>query len=411
MVSNKYSPILYWFPAMILFSGSVSAVTLISRSDGLEDPIKESGHTELEIGDINGDGYLDIVSVGDHGSPWIYEHGIMVWLGDGSGTWSVLQSGEFGYGGCAIGDLNLDGYMDVAWGIHHNYGSGGFGDRLMGAALGDGDLGFTLNQSGISGTYMMSVDCGDFNGDGRDDIVCSFGSDSGVHCYYFDEGSSQWVDASIGLPSGSTNVDLVQFGYIDSDDDMDLVLYDDPVGQVYLGDGTGIWIPDATWTMPGSGEASALRINGDIDHDGREDIAIQGEMLVGGWEETLKGLSIREIKWLTAVPFEQGQATVDLYFSISGAGGPWNLIVSGVPDSGCYQWSIPQENSDTCRIRVVAGTATDTVEDISDDDFTINGTTGIENGRTSSLDPVELRVIPNPTSSIPVLNISPALAG
>ncbi len=178
MVSNKYSPILYWFPAMILFSGSVSAVTLISRSDGLEDPIKESGHTELEIGDINGDGYLDIVSVGDHGSPWIYEHGIMVWLGDGSGTWSVLQSGEFGYGGCAIGDLNLDGYMDVAWGIHHNYGSGGFGDRLMGAALGDGDLGFTLNQSGISGTYMMSVDCGDFNGDGRDDIVCSFGSDS-----------------------------------------------------------------------------------------------------------------------------------------------------------------------------------------------------------------------------------------
>ncbi len=203
----------------------------------------------------------------------------------------------------------------------------------------------------------------------------------------------------------------MQFGYIDSDDDMDLVLYDDPVGQVYLGDGTGIWIPDATWTMPGSGEASALRINGDIDHDGREDIAIQGEMLVGGWEETLKGLSIREIKWLTAVPFEQGQATVDLYFSISGAGGPWNLIVSGVPDSGCYQWSIPQENSDTCRIRVVAGTATDTVEDISDDDFTINGTTGIENGRTSSLDPVELRVIPNPTSSIPVLNISPALEG
>lgn len=538
MVSNEFHPFLYWFLAMILFSGSVSAVTLISRSDGLEDPIKESGHTELEIGDINGDGYLDIVSVGDHGSPWIYEHGIMVWLGDGSGTWSVLQTGVFGYGGCAVGDLNLDGYLDVAWGIHHNYGSGGFGDRLMGAALGDGtgsawtpwddglatggeewgmfatdladfdvdgdldivcesfgsgngvrvyenhldgtwsqawlidegnsaytletgdfnadgfpdfictrlgshiyfgdgNLGFSLNQSGISGIYMISVDCGDFNGDGRDDIACSFGSDSGVHCYYFDEGSSEWVDASLGLPSGGTSVDLVQFGYIDSDDHMDLVLYDDPVGQVYLGDGTGFWTPDVIWTMPGSGDASALRIDGDIDHDGREDIAIQGEMLVGGWEEnqlrvyspwltpliltarvvspdggeTFKGLSIREIKWLTAVPFEQGQATVDLYFSIAGAGGPWNLIVSGAPDSGCYQWIVPQENSNTCRIRLVAGTASDTVEDISDDDFTIIGTTGIENCRTSSLDPAELRVIPNPTSSIPILDISPIPEG
>ena len=456
---------------LLLLSGSASAVTLLSKSDGLEIPIKEGGHTELEIGDINGDGNLDIVSVGDHGSPYINEYGIMVWLGDGGSTWSVLQSGYFGYGGCAIGDLNLDGYLDVAWGVHHNYGSGGFGDKLMGAALGDGtgsawtpwdeglasggeeygmfatdladfdvdgdldivcqsfgfgngvrvyenlfdgtwsqawlidegnvdytletgdfnadglpdfictrvgtrvyfgdgNLGFTLNQSGISGTYMISVDCGDFNGDGRDDIVCSLGSDSGVHCYHWEEGPQQWVDASMGLPPSGSSVDLVQFGHINGDDHLDLVLYDDPVGQVYLGDGTGVWIPDASWTMPGSGDASALRIDGDIDHDGREDIAIQGEALVGGWEEnqlrvyspwlapltlstrilspdggeTLIGLSIREIRWLTAVPFMQGQATIDLYYSINSTGGPWNLIASGVPDNGCYQWIVPPEN-------------------------------------------------------------------
>jgi len=525
---------------VLLLSWSASAVTLISKSDGLEDPTKESGHTELEFGDINGDGHLDIVSVGDHGSPWINsdEHGIMVWLGDGSGSWSVIQSGDFGYGGCAVGDLNLDGYMDVAWGVHHNYGSGGFGDRLMGAALGDGsgaswtpwddglatggeeygmfatdladfdvdgdldivcesfgsgngvrvyenhldgtwspawlidggnavftietgdfnadglpdfictrigthvyfgdgNMGFTLNQTGIPG-YMVSVDCGDFNGDGRDDIVCSLGSDSGVHCYYYDDGSAQWVDASLGLPAGGTYVDLVQFGYINSDDHLDLVLYDDPFGQVYLGDGAGFWTSDATWTMPGSGNASALRIDGDIDHDGREDIAIQGETTVGGWPqnqlrvyspwieppvlnarvlspdggETLMGLSIREIRWLTAVPPSQGSATVDLYLSVSGAGGPWNLIEADAPDNGSYQWIVPPENSSTCRIRLVAETTTETVEDYSDDDFTISGMPGIGYDHSSPLNSTTgLRVIPNPAGSIPLLDISPAPEG
>ncbi len=48
-------------PAILLLCGSASAVTLISKSDGLEIPIKESSHTELEIGDINRDGNLDIV--------------------------------------------------------------------------------------------------------------------------------------------------------------------------------------------------------------------------------------------------------------------------------------------------------------------------------------------------------------
>ena len=74
------------------------AVTLISRSAGLEIPTKEEGHTEFEFGDVNGDGELDLVSVGDHGSPYVNsdQHGIMVWLGDGAGSWSVHQFGNFG---------------------------------------------------------------------------------------------------------------------------------------------------------------------------------------------------------------------------------------------------------------------------------------------------------------------------
>ncbi|MBN2587789.1 MAG: T9SS type A sorting domain-containing protein [Candidatus Fermentibacteraceae bacterium] len=520
---------------ILLAALPTQAVNLVSRSAGLEIPLKEAGHTELEIGDINGDGHLDIVSVGDHGSPFINsdEHGIMVWLGDGGDTWPVVQTGEFGYGGCAIGDLNNDGFMDLAWGIHHDYASSGIGDKLMGAALGDGtgsgwtqwddglasggedwgmfatDLAdfdldgyldivcesfgadngvrvyanhgtgtwsqewlidgwnsnytvetgdfnadglmdfvctrwgtqvyfnqggfnFNLNQAGIPGLNYISVDCGDFNNDGMDDIVCSLGSDSGVRVYSYNTGTDQWEDNSTGLPAGGVYVDCVQFGFIDDDDNLDLVLYDDPSGTVYLGDGAGAWTPDATWTMPGSGDASAMRVDGDVDHDGREDIAIQGEMVEGMWErnqlrlyspwqepavlstrlitpdggEFMYSGSIREVRWLTAVPSIQGQALIDIDLSTAGPSGPWIGIAQDIPDNGTYQWTVPPGESSDCRLRITAHTATESAEAVSADDFTIMYQLGMEEQQQAPFPPLVLRIFPNPSSGIPDIRVT-----
>ena len=46
-------------------------------SNGLRPPEMEGGHTELEFGDRNLDGNLDLLSIGDHGSPYIttVQHG------------------------------------------------------------------------------------------------------------------------------------------------------------------------------------------------------------------------------------------------------------------------------------------------------------------------------------------------
>jgi len=154
-------------------------------------PSWESGKTELEFADINMDGFVDILSIGDHGCPLInaQEHGIMVWFGDGTGSWSVQMVGDFGYGGIAIGDVNNDGHWDVGYGMHHDYSSTDLGDQLLEVALGDGtgtnwtawDDGLATNGEdwGLFGTDFADVD-----NDGDLDIgTNSFGSGSGLHVY------------------------------------------------------------------------------------------------------------------------------------------------------------------------------------------------------------------------------------
>lgn len=524
-------------PALFAF-GLAGAVTLVEKSNGLQFPEREAGHTELEVADIDLDGHLDIISVGDHGNPYVNsdEHGIMVWINDGSDSFALYQTGEFGYGGCAVGDLDLDGLPDLAWGIHHDYAPAGqIGDKLMGAALGDGtgwgwtqwdtglasggedwgmfatdladfdldgDLdivcesfgsgngvrvyennrdgtwspawsltggnanytietgdfngdgfpdfvctrwfpnvsaflgdgafGFTPVSAGIPDLQLVSVDAGDADGDGRDDILCSLGSDSGVHCFRLDTGTGQWQDFSTGLPS-TGYFDMVQMGDIDGDGFQDAVAYADPSGQVFLGDGSGGWTADASWTMPAPGSASAMRVEGDTDHDGREDIVVQAEMAGGMFDrnqlklfspwlepssfstrvvrmnggETLVAGSVTEIRWATAVPPAQPDASVDIYLSVTGSAGPWTQVASGTQDDGHYQWTVESPvSSDECRIRIVAGNGAASDEDVSDADFTIIlDPTGVEEGGAPGASAIVAGTSPNPCRGVPTLTV------
>lgn len=475
-------------------------VTFVEKSTGLGNPEKEGGDTEYELADINNDGHLDIISVGDHGSPYVNtnQHGIMVWSGNGKGKWSVNQTGNFGYGGIEAGDLNNDGYLDVAWGIHHAYSSTpGFGDTLIGAALGDGtgsnwvgwatglgtggeswgmfetDLAdfdcnglldiisqsfgsgngyhqyenngdgtwthqwsltggntydnletgdfnsdgypdfagnkdgsfvflgdgtfdFTLTQSGLPNSDWRGLDVGDMNNDGCDDLVIGYSS-SGVRCYEYDKQNDDWDLASDGLPSsGSYNP---QFGDINGDGFLDIIAYAGPTGYSYIGDGEGNWDSDATFSMQPSGGHSAFVVDGDFDHDGREDIVIQAEE--GSWPsyqnklkafspwlepteltalvqkpnggETYRSGSIRKIRWLSGVPQSEGDSSVELQISLDGESGPWDTIVSDMPNNGCYQWLVDAGGSDTCRIKVIVTTSESSNFSISDSDFTIIG--------------------------------------
>jgi hypothetical protein len=285
--------------------------TYVESSSGLNDPFLEGGRTEVELADVNGDGNLDIISVGDHGSPFIntVEHGVMVWFGNGTGSnWSVFQYGNFGYGGVAIGDINNDGDLDVGYGIHHNYSGEDLGDQILEVALGNGtgkhwtawDNGLATNGEDWG---MFCTDFADLDCDGDLDIGAnSFGCCAGVHIY-LNNSDGTWTQ-SFGFVGGNSTEDFI-FGDFNNDGFPDIAVGQQN-GTVYVNDGTGNFTL-ADGNLPSGGSSGRRGPDlGDIDNDGTDELSIINSS--GG---------IEVWKW--------------------GVGNFWTSISNGLPSSGTYE--------------------------------------------------------------------------
>ncbi len=257
---------------------------------GLVPPTLEGGRTEVETGDVDGDGRLDLVSVGDHGSPFVNtdQHGVMVWFGDGAGAWSVVMTGDFGYGGVALGDVNGDGLVDVGYGVHHDYSTSDLGDQLLEVALGDeSGSSWVPWDDGLAGNGetwgMFNTDFADVDHDGDLDVASnSFGCCAGVHVY-LNQGDGSWVQ-SFGFVGGNSGDEIV-FGDINGDGHPDLAV-SQQYGTVYLGDGDGGFLLD-DGNLPYLTSTGRRGISlGDVNDDGREDLAFcnpSGGLEVWAW--------------------------------------------------------------------------------------------------------------------------------
>ena len=249
----------------------------VQSSSGMSSPEWEGGRTELEFADMNGDGNLDIITIGDHGNPFIGsgEEGIMVYFGDGHGNWSVQMGGDFGYGGIAAGDVNNDGLMDVGYAMHHNYSSTDFGDQLIEVALGDGSgTNWTPWDDGLATNGedwgMFSTDFADVDNDGDLDLgSVSFGCCSGIHIYK-NNLNGTWTQ-SFGFLEGNSDM-IFQFGDINNDGFMDFIVGHQS-GTAYFGDGTGNFVINDLGLPPAGSLGRFGPSLGDVDNDGGMDLA------------------------------------------------------------------------------------------------------------------------------------------
>ncbi len=218
----------------------------------------ESNQTSVQFGnsvssgDFNGDGYDDVL-VGalyyDNGET--DEGRVFVYYGSSSGIsseadWTAESNQAGAYFGKSVssGDFNGDGYDDVLVGAHLYDGGETNEGRVFvyyGSSSGiSSDADWTAESNRIYGHFGRHVSCGDFNGDGYDDVLV--GDD------YFDndETDAGRVLVYYGGPSGisseanwikESNQYQAYFGFSVSSGDFNGDGYDDVLVGAHLYDG------------------------------------------------------------------------------------------------------------------------------------------------------------------------------
>ena len=208
--------------------------------------IAGSGSQGAEMGDLDGDGDLDVFIA--------YSEPDQVWTNDGTGILTSVQQ-NLGTGnsrGVELGDLDGDGDLDA---FVANNGTGN------GVWLNGGNAQFTGSETlGVSGSYDLSL--GDVDGDG--DLDAFVANNFQPNRVWINDGNAGFTDSGQALGnSGSQGVEL---GDLDGDGDLDAFVANAFAGnRVWLNDGSGRFIDTGQSMLNNNSQDVSL---GDFDGDG-----------------------------------------------------------------------------------------------------------------------------------------------
>ncbi|MDB6022438.1 MAG: regulatory domain of in-like proprotein convertase, partial [Pedosphaera sp.] len=222
-------------------------------------------------GDFDNDGFPDILLTGYNGSNPIAQ----VWRNLGNGQFTNINVALPGvyHSAVAWGDYNHDGKLDIL--LSGNSDAGPI--TQVWRNLGNGQ--FANINAGLPGTLAGSVAWGDFNNDQNLDLVLTGLSDNGVtpiSQVWQNLGNSTFSNINAGLPG--VYYSSVAWGDYDNDGNPDLLLtgYDGAkaISQIWrnLGDGT---FTNINATLPGLDKSSVAW--GDYNNDGKLDALLIGQ--------------------------------------------------------------------------------------------------------------------------------------
>ena len=279
--------------------------------------------TALCLGDLNADGRVDAVFPRDDG--------IVTWMGSIAGpthSESELRGGPAMPRSCAVADFDNEGHLNVAvigmggniytWdpdddltdsagtasvtvttgGHPLTLAAGKFDgdaypdlvvanqDGTVAVYLSDGYRGrsaqrFHLSSTRAIGASMSEMVVGDFNRDGRDDVV---GVDSDHGTLFLPGDGRGGLGAPVLLPGGFSPFDL-DVADFNEDGRLDLAVVNDSADTtILIGDGSGGFAVANAYLYSDSPYGTPLsRLTaGDVNHDGHTDLVIGGTAVLFG---------------------------------------------------------------------------------------------------------------------------------
>jgi Bacterial Ig-like domain (group 3)/FG-GAP-like repeat/FG-GAP repeat len=249
------------------------------------------------VGDVNGDGKPDLIVANQCASSNNCANGsVSVLLGNGDGTFQAAVS--YGSGGLnaysvAVGDVNGDGKLDLV--VANQCADNTCANGAVSVLLGNGDGTFQAAVSyGSGGRYSFSVAVGDVNGDGKLDLVvanecadntCVNGS-VGVLLQNLD-GTFQ---TAVSYGSGGQDAFSVAVGDVNGDGKPDLVVANYNSIAVLLGNGDGTFQTALSTLTPYACCIQQSLALADFDGDGKLDVAsgIGNFLLLGNGDGTFQ---------------------------------------------------------------------------------------------------------------------------
>ena len=249
------------------------------------------GTQSVALGDVNGDGKLDILAVSSCNSDC--SSGVVdVLLGNGDGTFQpavAYNTGAPSSKSLVVADANGDGKLDVLV-VARCTTSNSCSNSVLSVLLGNGDGTFQTAVTYVSaGASPEGIAAADVNGDGKLDVAianqCASNSDcsSGTVSLFLGNGDGTFQN-SVDLSSGAVYTDGIAIGDVNGDGHADLLVANrcnnssnctnGTVG-VLLGNGDGTF-QTATQYASGGQDAQSL-VLADLNADGKLDVVVTNQ--------------------------------------------------------------------------------------------------------------------------------------